>query len=93
MVIDDPTVSKQDRLSALKDLATTVGHASPTPGQVNNHIHTIYSFSPYTPSAAAFRSRKAGLETAGSVDHELDCGGIGDEGSLRRGRDWVRYRL
>ena len=26
----------------------------PTTAEVNNHVHTIYSFSPYTPSEAAF---------------------------------------
>jgi len=39
-------------------------------GEVNNHIHTIYSFSPYTPSMAALRAWEAGLEAAGSVDHD-----------------------
>jgi hypothetical protein len=37
---------------------------------VNNHIHTFYSFSPYSPSMAALRAREAGLEVAGSVDHD-----------------------
>jgi hypothetical protein len=36
----------------------------------NNHIHTIYSFSPYTPAMAALMARKAGLSVAGSVDHD-----------------------
>jgi hypothetical protein len=38
--------------------------------EVNNHIHTIYSFSPYTPAMAALRSWEAGLGAAGSVDHD-----------------------
>jgi hypothetical protein len=42
----------------------------PGSGEINNHIHTIYSFSPYTPSMAALRAREAGLEAAGSVDHD-----------------------
>ena len=36
----------------------------------NNHIHTCYSFSPYTPAAAALGAWKAGLSVAGSVDHD-----------------------
>jgi hypothetical protein len=39
-------------------------------GEINNHIHTIYSFSPYTPAMAALRAREAGLAAAGSVDHD-----------------------
>ena len=39
-------------------------------GEINNHIHTIYSFSPYTPAMAALKAREAGLEAAGSVDHD-----------------------
>lgn len=43
----------------------------PVPGdEVNNHIHTIYSFSPYSPAMAALRAREAGLSVAGSVDHD-----------------------
>ena len=38
--------------------------------EINNHIHTIYSFSPYTPSMAALLARNAGLGAAGSVDHD-----------------------
>jgi hypothetical protein len=39
-------------------------------GEVNNHVHTIYSFSPYTPAMAAYGARAAGLAAAGSVDHD-----------------------
>ncbi|MCG8639069.1 MAG: PHP domain-containing protein, partial [Desulfobacterales bacterium] len=38
--------------------------------EVNNHIHTSYSFSPYSPSAAAFRAWEAGLLAVGSMDHD-----------------------
>ena len=37
---------------------------------VNNHIHTTYSFSPYTPAAAVYEAWKAGLSTAGIMDHD-----------------------
>ncbi len=36
----------------------------------NNHIHTIYSFSPYSPSKAAFMAYSAGLTSAGIMDHD-----------------------
>lgn len=41
---------------------------------VNNHIHTTYSFSPYSPTAAAYMARMAGLCTAGIMDHDTIAG-------------------
>ncbi len=38
--------------------------------EVNNHVHTTYSFSPYEPAAAAWAAFKAGLGIVGSVDHD-----------------------
>ena len=38
--------------------------------EVNNHVHTRYSFSPYSPAAAVWHARCAGLAAVGSVDHE-----------------------
>lgn len=38
--------------------------------QVNNHVHTTYSFSPYEPAAASYAAWKAGLAIVGSVDHD-----------------------
>ena len=36
----------------------------------NNHIHTIYSFSPYSPTKAAYMAYSAGLTSAGIMDHD-----------------------
>lgn len=44
-------------------------------GFVNNHIHTTYSFSPYSPSRAVWEAKNRGLLTAGIVDHD-SVGGI-----------------
>lgn len=41
---------------------------------VNNHIHTCYSFSPYTPEQAILRAKEAGLATAGIMDHDTLAG-------------------
>ncbi len=41
---------------------------------VNNHIHTHYSFSPYSPAAAIERAKAAGLATAGIMDHDSLAG-------------------
>lgn len=37
---------------------------------VNNHIHTTYSFSPYSPTKALWMAYNAGLSTAGIMDHD-----------------------
>ncbi len=61
-----------ERLSALAELCKAEGY---TPSEdVNNHIHTFYSFSPYSPSAAVYYARKAGLATAGIMDHDSVAG-------------------
>jgi len=41
---------------------------------VNNHIHTTYSFSPYTPAMAVQKAKEAGLAAAGIVDHDTIAG-------------------
>ncbi|MDC7125989.1 MAG: PHP domain-containing protein [Spirochaetales bacterium] len=43
-------------------------------GEVNNHVHTIYSFSPYSPSLAAFKAWEAGLCAVGIMDHDSVSG-------------------
>jgi len=81
--INDPRSTAAERLAALRSyeaarvaadaVASAVpgsGSAVSSSGEINNHVHTIYSFSPYTPSMAALRAREAGLEAAGSVDHD-----------------------
>ncbi len=40
------------------------------PQYANNHIHTLYSFSPYSPTAAIYVARAEGLQTAGIMDHD-----------------------
>jgi hypothetical protein len=41
---------------------------------VNNHIHTVYSFSPYSPTSAAYHAWLHGLATAGIMDHDSVSG-------------------
>ncbi|HOV63821.1 MAG TPA: PHP domain-containing protein [Spirochaetia bacterium] len=43
--------------------------------EVNNHVHTIYSFSPYSPAMAAFKAWEAGLLAVGLMDHDSIAGG------------------
>ncbi|WP_304221220.1 PHP domain-containing protein [Gracilinema caldarium] len=68
-IINDPNRTSHERLKALAHYVANQPGAQKT-GEVNNHIHTIYSFSPYTPAMAALQAWRAGLEAAGSVDHD-----------------------
>lgn len=68
--INNPTASREERLTALRNYERRHPQKPKKTGEVNNHIHTVYSFSPYTPAMAALKARNAGLEAAGSVDHD-----------------------
>lgn len=70
--INNSLLSPDERIAALKEFIEAGGleKMQPFTGEINNHIHTIYSFSPYTPAMAALKAREAGLEVAGSVDHD-----------------------
>ncbi len=61
-------------LNELKEIkAKTDAGELPAPPDtiyVNNHIHTTYSFSPYTPTQAVYMAWKNGLKTAGIMDHD-----------------------
>jgi hypothetical protein len=69
-IIGDSAVTAAERLEALAALKKIGAPRPAARGESNNHIHTVYSFSPYTPAMAALRAFEAGLETAGSVDHD-----------------------
>jgi hypothetical protein len=72
--LNAPTAA--ERLAALRDLARRERDAgAPARGQeVNNHVHTFYSFSPYSPAAAAERAHAAGLLAVGVMDHDSIAG-------------------
>jgi hypothetical protein len=42
--------------------------------EVNNHVHTTYSFSPYHPAMAAYKAYQAGLKAVGIMDHDSVSG-------------------
>ncbi len=65
-----------ENLKALRNLVQTGEIRFKKPkGFVNNHIHTTYSFSPYSPTRAVWEAKSRGLLTAGIVDHD-SVGGI-----------------
>jgi hypothetical protein len=39
-------------------------------GYTNNHVHTTYSFSPYSPAKAVWEAYASGLDTVGIMDHD-----------------------
>ena len=65
---------KEDRLNALREAVKNAKFPEVTPRYINNHIHTKYSFSPYSPAAAVYAARAEGLSTAGIVDHDSIAG-------------------
>jgi len=65
------------RLNSLRkrlDARRAAGLAPERRGEVNNHIHTCYSFSPYSPAEAAYGALLAGLDAVGIIDHESISG-------------------
>ena len=70
--------TKAERLAALTAIRKLVDSGDiPQPARgkdVNNHIHTFYSFSPYSPAKAVYRSWDAGLATTGIMDHDSISG-------------------
>ena len=66
------STTMDERLAALRSLADLRDRRSnPVHGHdVNNHIHTTYSFSPYSPAKAVWMADRAGLATAGIMDHD-----------------------
>lgn len=66
---NDVSLSQEERFDALAQTLETEAFPEWV-AESNNHIHTCYSFSPYTPTAAALGARRAGLRVVGSVDHD-----------------------
>ena len=63
--------ARLEALGELKLLCDTGALDVPITGvNVNNHIRTTYSFSPYSPSKAVFKSWLSGLATTGIMDHD-----------------------
>lgn len=69
---------RADRLEALSRLVAAEATGDLPKVQagadVNNHIHTTYSFSPYSPTKAVWMAKRAGLQSAGIMDHDSLAG-------------------
>ena len=66
--------SAKERLENLKEVLKQTAFPPEVPQYINNHIHTTYSFSPYSPTAAVYAARMEGLCTAGIIDHDSIAG-------------------
>ena len=66
--------TKEERLSNLAEVLKTTTFPPMVSQYINNHIHTTYSFSPYSPTAAVYAARMEGLCTAGIIDHDSISG-------------------
>ena len=66
--------TKAERLANLKEVLKDTVFPPMVPQYINNHIHTTYSFSPYSPTAAVYAARMEGLCTAGIIDHDSISG-------------------
>ena len=66
--------TRAERIANLKEVLKDTVFPPQVPQYINNHIHTTYSFSPYSPTAAAYAARMEGLCTAGIIDHDSISG-------------------
>ena len=64
-------VKVDERLKNLQEIISNeTSRVEPRENDANNHIHTIYSFSPYSPTMAAYMAYSSGLTSAGIMDHD-----------------------
>lgn len=71
-LLNAPT--REERIANLREVLKTTQFPEQVPQYINNHIHTTYSFSPYSPTAAVYAARMEGLCTAGIIDHDSISG-------------------
>lgn len=68
----------EDRLDALRGIKELLDKGEidiePCSPITNNHIHTKYSFSPYSPTKAVWYGYKSGLASIGIMDHDSLAG-------------------
>ncbi len=68
------SASREERLKAVKEVGASAKVGVALTDEVNNHVHSTYSFSPYSPSMIAVKAAEAGLQTVGIMDHDSVSG-------------------
>lgn len=66
--------TREERIANLRQVLKQTQFPPMVSQYINNHIHTTYSFSPYSPTAAVYAARMEGLCTAGIIDHDSISG-------------------
>ncbi|MCF7864326.1 MAG: PHP domain-containing protein, partial [Kiritimatiellales bacterium] len=66
--------SVEQRLAAVRKLGEACKQGVVQTEEVNNHVHSTYSFSPYSPTMIAVKAAQAGLRTVGIMDHDSVSG-------------------
>jgi len=64
----------EERLEAVRELGESVKTGVVQTEEVNNHVHSTFSFSPYSPTMIAVKAAEAGLQTVGIMDHDSVSG-------------------
>ena len=72
MSLDSKSV--EERLASVKALGESIKAGVKQTDEVNNHVHSTYSFSPYSPAEIPARAKEAGLGTVGIMDHDSVSG-------------------
>lgn len=70
------SIDIEARLQAVRALGETVKTGVVLTEEVNNHVHSTFSFSPYSPSMIAVKAVQAGLQTVGIMDHDSVSGAV-----------------
>lgn len=66
--------SVDERLAAARAIGRNCKPGGLPTDEVNNHVHSTYSFSPYAPAEIPAKAREAGLGTVGIMDHDSISG-------------------
>jgi len=68
------SATAKQRLAAVRLIGESVKDGVVQTDEVNNHVHSSYSFSPYPPTMIAVKAAQAGLQTVGIMDHDSVSG-------------------
>lgn len=100
--------TRDERIQTVKELKRLLNTGEikkpASEGYTNNHVHTKFSFSPYSPSKAVWLGMLSGLDTVGIMDHDTVSGaeefieagkilGIATTIGFEIRTDWTNTRL
>ncbi len=68
MRLDSP--NKSERMAAIEEVNRLAKSERKRSGMTNNHVHSTYSFSPYTPARIVYEAQQNDLDIVGIMDHD-----------------------